>query len=66
MTISKLETAKTPLMIAQEEIEKEDSAKAVELLKKKLKEKKIAELALKNIEREIEDLNDRINQGDVY
>lgn len=63
--VEKLDTPKTPMAQAMEEIEKESKAKAVKLLVVKLREKKAAELVLKNIEREIVDLNERINQGDV-
>ncbi len=50
---------------AKAELAKENSEKAVKLLKGKLREKQAAELVVSNLEREIADLNKRIEQGDV-
>ena len=56
---------KAVLAKAYAEIEKEDVEKAVKLLKSKLREKKEAETVLRNVEREIKDLELRIEQGNV-
>lgn len=50
---------------ARNEILKEQQDKAVELLKKKLRERASAEAVLANIDREIADLELKIEQGNV-
>ena len=56
---------KSVLDEAKEEFDKEQRHKAVSKIKIKLKEKASAELTLKNIERELEDLMEQIEQGDI-
>ncbi len=63
--VTKLDNTKTPMELAKEELAKEMADKAVKLIKKKLADLKAAELVVKNIEREIKDLEDRIEQGDI-
>ena len=66
MTINigvKQTAAQAAIEKAKQEIEEEDLKKAVGLLKKKLREKKEAEVILANIDREIEDLELRIEHG---
>ena len=48
---------------AKEEVDAEDMSKAVNQLKKKYRELKDAETVVANIKREIEDLEQAINQG---
>lgn len=65
MTVTNLNVTKTILAQAKEEFDKEQNEKVVKMLKIKLKEKSAAELALKNIDREIEDLVQQMEQGDI-
>jgi len=51
--------------IAKEEVEKEALEKSVKTLKNKLRELKAAETVVSNIEREIEDLEEAISQGNA-
>lgn len=50
---------------AQEEFDNEQRQKAVSRLKVKLKERHTAALALDNIDREIKDLEEQQEQGDI-
>lgn len=63
--IESLNPPKTPLQIAREELAKETAQKAVKLLKAKLQERQKAEAVLANIDREIEDLEQKIDDGNV-
>ena len=63
MSIEKLH--KSPMDIAKEEMKAETSKAAVTKLKKKLKELHDAKVIVKNIERELEDLELAINNGIV-
>ena len=65
MSVENLKTEKTALQLAEEEIAKEKKDKAVLMLKEKLRERDKAKLMLENIEREIQDLNEQIKQGDI-
>lgn len=55
--------AKAAIAKAHQEVQEENQKKAVDLLKKKLREKANAETVLENIDREIAELELRIEQG---
>jgi len=55
--------SKTPMEIAEAEVEAERNKEAVRALKEKLHQRADAEKILANINREIEDLNARITDG---
>ncbi len=57
--------ARAAITKARNEIAQEAQDKAVKLLKSKLREQEAAEVALANIKREIEDLELRIEQGNI-
>jgi hypothetical protein len=56
---------KAAIAKAKAEIAAENQEKAVKLLKEKLREQEAAQVALDNINREIEDLELRIEQGNI-
>lgn len=58
-------TARAAITRARNEIAEEQQKKAVELLKSKLRELAAAETVVANITREIEDLEARIEQGNI-
>lgn len=58
-------SAKAAITRARNEIAEENQKKAVELLKGKLREVEAARTVVANIEREIEDLEQRIEQGNI-
>lgn len=55
----------TPRQQAEKELRSEDEKRAVKLLKEKLILRKKAKLILDNLDREIDDLEERIDQGDI-
>ncbi len=64
--VVEIKKEKSALDLAKEEVAKELKAEAVKKLKKKLEEKAKAQLILKNIEHELEDLIKEIESGDCY
>ena len=58
-------SAKAITAQARKEVEQENQAKAVELLKKKLRELDTARTVVGNIEREIADLELKIEHGNI-
>jgi hypothetical protein len=58
-------TAQKAIAKAREEIEQEELAKGVKALKVKYRELKAAETVVSNIKREIADLEEAIEQGNV-
>lgn len=56
---------RSPREIAEAEIAKEKAEKAVELLKEKFRQLDKAKTIVANIEREIEDLEQQIEDGDI-
>ena len=57
--------AKSAIVQARNEVAKENQDKAVALLKKKLRELEAAQTVVANVEREIADLELRIEQGNI-
>jgi hypothetical protein len=57
--------AKSAIVQARNEVAAENQKKAVELLKKKLRELEAAQTVVANVEREIADLELRIEQGNI-
>jgi methylase of polypeptide subunit release factors len=57
--------AKAAIIKAKEEIAEENLKKAVDLLKKKLREREAAQTVLSNIDREICELELKIEQGNI-
>lgn len=57
--------AKAAIAKAHREVAEENQEKAVKLLKSKLREKEAAETVVANIEREIADLEMKIEQGNI-
>jgi hypothetical protein len=57
--------AKEAILKAKQEIAEENLKKAVELLKKKLREREAAQVVLTNIDREISELELKIEQGNI-
>ncbi len=55
----------TPKQIALKELEEEQKEKSVKLLKDKLLQLRKAQQVVSNLEREVEDLEQRINDGNV-
>lgn len=64
--MTKIYIKKTALEIAKKEFADEQREEAVKQLKVKLKELGKAKLIVENIERELEDLSARIEQGDTF
>ena len=58
-------TAKTAIVAARNEIAAESQRKAIDLLKTKLRALNAAETVVSNIKREIEDLELKIEQGNI-
>jgi len=63
--VSNLNTDKTPRQIAEEELKVENSKRAVGTYKAKLKELEKARNVIANIERELEDLDRKIADGNL-
>lgn len=63
--MSDADARKAAIIQARNEIAKEERDKAVKLLKDKYREQRAAEVALENINREIEDLEKAIEQGNI-
>lgn len=63
--IKEVKQKKTPLEIAREEINEEQAKKAVGIIKSKLRELVKAQALVANIEREIEDLEEAIEDGNL-
>jgi len=55
----------TPREIAQQELDQEANKKGVKLLKEKLRQLKQARTIVANLEREVDDLEEAIDQGNV-
>ena len=63
--VKSVENKMTPMEIAKAEIAKEQSEKAVKLLKDKLRELEKAKTIVANINREILDLEQQIEDGNI-
>ena len=64
MSVSQI-SAKSAIEKAREEVAEEDQKAAVKLLKQKLRELAAAKVVVRNIEREIEDLEQAIEDGNI-
>jgi DNA primase large subunit len=58
-------TANEALKKAKEEIREENMKKSIELFKKKLREREAAQTVLANVDRELNELQLKIEQGNV-
>lgn len=63
--VEKLDRPLTPLQQAEKELKDENDRTAVGALKKKLRERQAAQLVLKNIDKEIADLQEQLADGDL-
>lgn len=65
MSVEKLNAQKTARQLAKEELQAENTRVAVSKLKDKMRELEKAQLVVKNLERELEDLEEQLAQGDT-